>query len=302
MKLLGKTDLSVSAVGLGADNFGAALDEAASFSILDAYVACGGNLIDSARVYCDGQSEVVLGKWLRRARPKNVIVATKGAHYDLSTPTVMRLSRAEIESDLDTSLRTLGLDCLDFYWLHRDDLAREIGEILETMEELVRAGKIRYYGASNYRTDRLQAAEAYARKHGLTGFSAVSNQYSVARLDPRANTNPDPTIVATDDEALAYHRASGMPLIPYQSTARGYFAKLAAGADIHPALRAAYGNEENAKIYEELLAFCREHGCNMQTATLVATARAPFQIIPLTGVRSLAQLADVADAIRLLDE
>jgi aryl-alcohol dehydrogenase-like predicted oxidoreductase len=302
MKRLGKTALSVSAVALGAASFGAALDEATSFSILDAYVAAGGNLIDTARIYAGGESEAVLGRWLKRARPQNVIVATKGAHYALGTPTVMRLSRREIESDLDTSLRILGLDCIDFYWLHRDDPAREIGEIIETMESLVRAGKIRYYGASNYRTDRLCAADNYAKVHGHTGFSAVSNQYSVARLNVGRNTNPDPTIVAVDDEALAYHTASGMPLVPFQATARGYFAKLAAGREVAPTLCAAYENAENSRIYRELTAFCEQTGCSMQTATLVATAKTPFQTIPITAVSTVGQMADVAAAIRLLSE
>jgi aryl-alcohol dehydrogenase-like predicted oxidoreductase len=145
MKRLGKTDLRISPVALGSASFGAAIGEADAFSILDAYVAAGGNLIDTARIYAGGESEAVLGRWLKRARPQNVIVATKGAHCALGTPTVMRLSREEIESDLDTSLRVMGVDHIDFYWLHRDDPAREIGEIIETMEILVRAGKIRYY-------------------------------------------------------------------------------------------------------------------------------------------------------------
>ena len=302
MRILGKTDLLVSPVALGSAAFGSALDECTSFALLDAYVAAGGNLIDTARIYAGGESEAVLGRWLKRARPQNVIVATKGAHYALGTPTVMRLSREEIEGDLDTSLCVMGVDQIDFYWLHRDDPAREIGEIIETMESLVRAGKIRYYGASNYRTDRLRAADAYAAAHGLTGFSAVSNQYSVALLNVEHNTNPDPTIVAVDGEALAYHAESGMPLIPFQATARGYFAKLAAGKEISPALRAAYENEENGRKYAELETLCRERGCSMQTATLVATAQVPFQCIPITGVNTVEQMADVAEAIRLLSE
>ncbi len=302
MNRLGKTDLRISPVALGSAAFGAAICEADAFSILDAYVAAGGNLIDTARIYAGGESEAVLGRWLKRTRLQNVVVATKGAHYALGTPTVMRLSREEIESDLDTSLRVMGVDHVDFYWLHRDDPAREIGEILETMEALVRAGKIRYYGASNYRADRLQAADAYAAAHGLCGFSAVSNQYSVARLNVASNANPDPTIIAVDEAALAYHTASGKPLVPFQATARGYFAKLAAGREISPALRAAYENEENRAIFASLTAFCEAHRCSMQTATLVATAKTPFQTVPITAVSTVDQMTDVAAALRLLSE
>jgi aryl-alcohol dehydrogenase-like predicted oxidoreductase len=116
------------------------------------------------------------------------------------------------------------------------------------------------------------------------------------------NTNPDPTIVTVDDVALAYHAASGMPLVPFQATARGYFAKLAAGREIAPALRAAYENAENDRIYRDLTAFCEQQGCSMQTATLVATAQTPFQTVPITAVSALEQMADVTAAIRLLSE
>ena len=299
MKYLGNTDLYISPVCLGTASFGAALRDEDAFAILDAYFACGGNFLDTARIYAGGESEAVLRRWLRRTG-KEVIIATKGAHYDPATPQVMRLSRAEIESDLDISLRTLGVDQIDFYWLHRDDPEREIGEIIETMESLVEKGKIRYYGASNYTAARMQEAERYAAMHGLIGFSAVSNQYSVARLNVGHNTNPDPTIVAVDDAAFAYHATSGMPLVAFQSTARGYFAKLAAGKEISPSLRAAYENAENSQIYQNLCDMCREQGCSMQTATLVATAQAPFQIIPITAASHITQVRDIAAAIEML--
>jgi aryl-alcohol dehydrogenase-like predicted oxidoreductase len=307
MQFLGKTDLRVSVIGLGADHFGTRIEEKDAFYLIDAFLDAGGNLLDTANVYgrftpgAGNASERVLGNWLR-AGGRGALIATKGGHYTPGYPTVMRLSREEIESDLDTSLRVMGVDHIDFYWLHRDDPAREIGEIIETMEALVRAGKIRYYGASNYRTDRLCAADNYAKAHGLTGFSAVSNQYSVAKLNVGQNTNPDPTIVAVDDEALAYHTASGMPLVPFQATARGYFAKLAAGREISPALRAAYENEENRAIFASLAAFCEAQGCSMQTATLVATAKTPFQTVPITAVSAVGQMADVAAAMQMLTE
>ena len=304
MQFLGKTDLRVSAIGLGADHFGTRIEEKEAFYLIDAFLDGGGNLLDTANVYgrftpgAGNASERVLGNWLR-AGGRGALIATKGGHYTPGHPTVMRLSREEIETDLDDSLRTLGLDCIDFYWLHRDDTAREIGEIIETMEGFVRAGKIRYYGASNYTAARLAAADAYAEKQGYTGFSAVSNLYSAAVRVPESVS--DPTLVLTRERELAYHEASGKPLIPYEATARGYFAKLAAGVPLSPAIAASYDCGENRAVYEKICALAEERACSVQTAALLAARQAPFPVLPLTGVRDRVQLADVLAALALAE-
>jgi aryl-alcohol dehydrogenase-like predicted oxidoreductase len=298
MKPLGNTELSVSAVALGAAAFGAAIPEADAFSILDAYVAAGGNFIDTARLYAGGESERVLGRWLKRGG--RAVVATKGAHYDPKTPTVMRLGADEIRADLEESLRALGVDCIDFYFLHRDDPRRPIGEILETMEAFVREGKLRYYGASNYTASRLWEAHAYAAAHGITGFSAVSNQHSFARVNPGRNTNPDPTITVTGEAELLFHRETGIPLVPFQATARGCFAKKAAGSEIPPSLIAAYGSAENERRFARVCAFAEERHCSVQTASLVLMTRENFPVFPITAVRDRSQMADVAAALSML--
>lgn len=308
MRYLGRTDLLVSALGLGASHFGTAIPAAEAFALLDAFCAAGGNLIDTANVYgrftpgCENESERVLGAWLRSRGRRDVIIATKGGHYAPGHREVARLDRRDIEADLHESLCTLGLDCLPLYWLHRDDPTREIGEIIEMMEELVLAGKIRYYGASNYTAARLRAAAAYAKAHGYTGFSAVSNQHSPATLNRGRNTNPDPTLVVTGEAEWAYHVESGMPLIPFEATARGYFAKLAAGESLSPSLAAAYDNEKSRRTLAAILALAEEKQCAPQAATLVYTARAPFQVIPLTSARDLTQLVAVTHALQILDE
>jgi aryl-alcohol dehydrogenase-like predicted oxidoreductase len=212
----------------------------------------------------------------------------------------MRLSPAEIRADLEESLRALGVDCIDFYFLHRDDPRRPIGEILETMETFVREGKLRYYGASNYTAARLWEAHAYAAAHGITGFSAVSNQHSFARVNPGRNTNPDPTIVVTGEAELLFHRETKVPLVPFQATARGYFAKKAAGSEIPPSLIAAYGSAENERCFARVCAFAEERHCSVQTASLVLMTRENFPVFPITAVRDLAQMADVAAALSML--
>ncbi len=306
MKKLGHTDLHISPVGLGTADFGTALSEAESFWMLDAFADAGGILLDSANVYGrfspnkENESEKVLGKWVARGGTRGMLITTKGAHYPPGHRDIVRLSRADIERDLDESLLTLRLDCIDFYWLHRDDPGREVGEILEIMEAFVRAGKIRYYGASNYRADRLRAADRYASEHGLTGFSAVSNQYSPATRNPGVNTNPDPTLVTTEAEEWRYHTESGKPLIPFEATARGYFAMLDSGVPLSPSTKAAYDNEASRATYADICKIAETHACSVQCATIIKAAEAPFQIIPLTSTRRKEHFSDIARALELL--
>ncbi|MBQ7365174.1 MAG: aldo/keto reductase [Clostridia bacterium] len=302
MVTLGKTSLSVSEIGLGADHFGTAVSDADAAYFLDAFVDAGGNLIDTANIYgkwvpgAGNASERFLGKWLKKTK-KSVIIATKGAHYHLHTPQKMRLSYDEIVSDLDESLLTLGLDHIDLYWLHRDDPTREIGEIIETMEDLVARGKIRYYGASNYTAERLFEAERYARAKSLIGFSAVSNRFSPIRENPLPQG--DATLVVSREKELRFHRETGCPMIPYQATARGYFSKLQEGS-VSASLAAQYDNPENRLLYERLLAFSQDNACSMQTAVLYAGATQDIQTIPLTSVRKREHMRDITDALALL--
>ncbi len=305
MRILGKTDLLVSEVGLGADCFGTVIEEKEAFRILDAYVEIGGNWIDTAAVYgrwkkgAENASERLLGKW-KAQRKNSVIIATKGGHYDTTLPErIMRLGREEVLSDLSDSLLALRAEVLDFYFLHRDDPSRPVAEIVDMMEDFVKRGYIRYYGASNFSADRLREAEAYAKSKGMQGFSAVSNQYSALKVNEGQNTNSDPTLVITGEAELSYHKESQMPLLPYQSTARGYFSKRQKG-EIPDALRRAYDNPQNDALYETLLAESKAKGISMQAATLLATATAPFPVFPLTGVKRAEDLRDVEQAMRYL--
>ncbi len=151
------TTLAPSVLCFGTTMIGSTVDKAGSFQLLDAFVEAGGTFVDTAKVYADwlpGErsiSEKTIGEWLRRSGKRSqVVLATKGAHPDLSAMQTGRLSRAEIIADLDASLRHLQTDVIDLYWLHRDDAEQPVADILATLESQVRAGKIRYYGCSNW--------------------------------------------------------------------------------------------------------------------------------------------------------
>ena len=151
----GKTDLSVSPMCLGTANFGLQTDKQTAFQLLDALCEVGGNFLDTANVYCKwvpgkgNCSERIIGEWLRERKPRDMVVATKGGHYSFLRPWVSRVTEKAVRADLEESLRTLSKDCIDFYWLHRDNEALSPEEISDFMERLVQEGKIRWWGISS---------------------------------------------------------------------------------------------------------------------------------------------------------
>lgn len=323
-KILAGTDLNVSAVCLGGGSYGDKVNKEDAFLQLDRFFEAGGNFIDTANVYCrwvagENCSEEIIGEWLRsRGKRQTAIVATKGAHYDLKRPDVPRVNREAVRTDLEESLRTLGLECIPFYWLHRDDPKRPVEEIIDFCEDFRKEGKIRYYGVSNWTAERVSEAAAYAKEKGYSGIRAVSNQYSLAFLDREKRKNGDPTLVMTDPAYLKWHEETGMPLIPYTSTAGGFYAKL---HELAPDVREgclydgngnpdpsgdclslseggkkAYLNSVTLRRYEYMKQFGREQGLSMMDMSIGYLTGLDFQVVPAASASNLTQLEELIAA------
>ena len=318
-KTINNTDLKVSNLCLGTAPFGEKISKREAFEILDAYVREGGNFLDTANIYCKwvpgagNCSEQVLGEWLKsRGAFKEVVIATKGGHYLFDVPgRPPRVKEEEVRRDLEDSLRTLGLETIDFYWLHRDDETKPIEEIVDFLEKFKREGKIRYYGFSNYKTCRAEQARSYLESKGLNGPYAVSNQWSMASVNPGKNTNPDPTMEEFSREEYEWHIRTQIPAIPFSSTAMGFFEKLKkAGVKsehgrivcegdrkvIDVSLWDAYYNEDNLKKYETLLRLQEETGHSLQALSLAYLISQPFQVFPVGAVRNTEQLRSFLEA------
>ena len=215
---------------LGTAMMNDAFDIARAHRILDMYQDIGGNFIDTARVYGltgDGHSlsERCVGDWLKaRGNRERIVLATKGGHYDLATR-ASRLSPTDITSDCEASLRDLGVDFIDLYWLHRDDERRPVEEIIDTLNALRRRGLIGALGASNWSAARMAAANEYAARSGQAGFVADQPQWSLARQF----VCDDDTLVQMNAELYAFHARTGMAVVPFSSQAKGFYSKLAQG-------------------------------------------------------------------------
>ena len=310
-RVIAGIDRPVMRLALGTAFFTVGAQEA-WFDLLDAFVACGGTLIDSGRVY--GDSEEVIGQWMasRQVDREGLVLITKGAHGkgvipESEYPQV-------VHQELDTSLGFLQTDYVDLYFLHRDNMEMPVGEILEPLNEEIERGRVRAIGASNWEYRRLGEAAEYADKHGLTGFGAVSNNLSLAR--PAAAFYPG--LVSVDAEGERWHADTGVGLIPWSSQARGFFtgqwtrqlrarrmrdeARSAPPAEktFDSRMLKVYATDENYERLERARALGERKG--EYTAMEVGLAwllNKPFPIAPVVGARNREELDSCVRAAEL---
>jgi aryl-alcohol dehydrogenase-like predicted oxidoreductase len=191
---LGQSPLAVTPLCLGGNVFGWTADEPTSFAILDTFVALGGNAIDTADGYSywvpghqGGESESVIGRWLaRRGRRDDVVIATKVGWWEKRKG----LTRDNIITGCEDSLRRLNVESIDLYWLHRDDAETPPAEYLGALDTLVRAGKVRAVGASNFGLPRFSASLAESKRKALVSFVAQQPEYSLLNRDIEKDLMP----------------------------------------------------------------------------------------------------------------
>lgn len=295
------TDLSICPIGFGTVNAGLAWDNKDAFEILENYVELGGNLIDTARIYSDwddgeiGRSERVIGDWINhRNRRDDLIIITKGGHPKMDTMEISRLSRSDMEYDLNLSLKTLGVDTIDIYLYHRDDLNRSVDELIETMESFVKAGKIRYYGCSNWTTTRMIEADDYCKKNGYRGFVVNQMLYNMASFNMKSF--PDTTMVAMDNKMLKYHKTSNNLAMPYFGLCSGFFHKLeSSGKD--SVKESPYYTEYNLELAKKINILCKKNNATISQILLSFFFNQDIDMCPLVGVSKKEQLVDFMGAI-----
>jgi len=184
---------------------------------LDAYLAIGGNTVDTAHIYCGGQSEEVLGKYFQeRGNRDQWVILTKGAHPHAGGS---KVNKNGITSDLAISFQRLQTDYIDLYALHRDDTSVPVSEIIICLNEYIANGQIGAIGVSNWTTDRIAEANQYAEQHGLVGFTFSSPNLSLAK----PNEPFWPGCVSIDEQSSKWHTETQLPVLSWSSQARGFF-------------------------------------------------------------------------------
>jgi aryl-alcohol dehydrogenase-like predicted oxidoreductase len=304
VKIIPNTTLEVSTICLGTGEIGSGLNEEDSFKLLDLFVELGGNFLDTAHVYgswvpgLKSPSEKMIGVWMKsRGNRQKMVIATKGAHPDLQTMHIPRMSSQEIIQDLNESLDHLKTDFIDLYWLHRDDPNRPVEEIIQTLESQVRAGKIRYYGASNWKTSRLREAWDFARKNRITGFAGDQTLWNAAVL--AGMPYGDPTTGWMDEERFRFHMETGMAMIPYQSQAFGLFQRMENGTldQMNQGFRGFYKSIETGERFERMMHVKAQTGLTITQIVLGYLISQPFVTIPIVGSHKPEQVRDSMTAL-----
>ena len=294
------TALRAGKIVLGTDRFGSDIPKNEAFTLMDMFTDGGGNLLDTAHAYADwacdikSASEKTIGAWLKeRGNRSKILLSTKGGHPDAAHMEISRLSKTEILSDLEGSLRNLGTDYADIYWLHKDDAKIPAGELCEILNEIVTSGKARAVGVSNWSLERIDEANAYAKKHGLRRIELSQLQYSLARTNP--DSVPSDIHVLSFEEYEKYVREN-FQVFAFSSQARGYFSLMEKGGAnaLSEPLKKAYGNAYNEALFSRLLQYGREKGVSCATAALAALiCDTKLSCFALVGTNKPARLAEV---------
>jgi len=271
-------DKPVSRLIMGVDNQTTMPHAAVMF---DDFFERGGTCFDTAYIYGGGVCERLLGQWIaNRGVRAQVVILDKGAHTPFCTPD-------DLTRQLLESLDRLRTDYVDLYVMHRDNPAIPVGEFIETLNAHQRAGRIRAFGASNWTIERIEAANAYAREHGLTPFAAVSNNFSLARMvePPWAGC-----LSASDATWRAWLTETQTPLLPWSSQARGFFTGRARPDDRSDAeLARCWYSDDNFRRLERVEELARRRGVLPINIALAYVLCQPFPTFPLIGPRTLSE-------------
>jgi aryl-alcohol dehydrogenase-like predicted oxidoreductase len=298
-KRFGKTGLQVSPLALGCMTFGVpergthpwTLDEAASRPIIRRAIELGINFFDTANMYSDGTSEEIVGRALKEyARRDEIVIATK-VYYPMGKGANKGgLSRKAIMTEVDASLRRLGTDYIDLYQIHRWDYNTPIEETLEALHDVVKAGKVRYLGASSMHAWQFAKALYTADRHGWTRFSSMQNHLNLLYREE-------------EREMLPLCREEGIAVIPWSPLARGRLTRdwqdTSKRAETDDVLRRLYAATEDAdrRVAEAVKAVAEARGVPRAQVALAWVSQKAGVTAPIIGAGKLPHLEDAVAAL-----
>jgi aryl-alcohol dehydrogenase-like predicted oxidoreductase len=288
MAKLGTSDLDVSRLTLGGNVFGGNADEEQSFAVLDAFTAAGGNSIDTADLYTGGASETIIGRWLAaRGNRADVVIATKVG----MVKGMDNLKADTIKAAAEGSLKRLGVDHIDLYYAHQDDLGTPTEESLAAFDELVRAGKVRQIAASNFSAERLAAAVEISQREGLARFVALQPEYNLVVRS------------SYEGEVADVVAAHGLSALPYFGLAKGFLTgKYRPGVDVDSKRAAGaskYLDDRGLRVLAALDEISEANATSIAAVALAWLTAQPNVPSALASARTPEQLADLVPALDL---
>jgi aryl-alcohol dehydrogenase-like predicted oxidoreductase len=294
----------MSKIVMGTFTMGSVQTMEESFRILDRYIELGGRSIDTARSYNgevingDSKSEYTVGKWLKKSGMRKVVsLSTKGAYPELRNMHYSRLSPDCIRYDINTSLAVLDEEYVDLYILHRDDEKVPVGEIMDALHECVKAGMTTALGASNWTTERIEEANAYAKKNGKTPFTVSQIQWNMAYVT--RDMMPDDTMLPMLPRDYEWYKKNGFPVMAYSSQAVGFFSiypkRGEAGLIPRGKMYATPTNIKRSKLVDEICAQLGLTPAQLCIAYLTNNAVDGYAIVGCANVAELEDTLSAAD-------
>jgi aryl-alcohol dehydrogenase-like predicted oxidoreductase len=298
LRRLGATDLHIAPLVLGGNVFGWTADQATSFAVLDAFVAGGGTMIDTADVYSawvpghqGGESESVIGAWLKQSGKRgSVQIATKVGM--LPGEGGEKLAPARIAAACDASLQRLGVETIDLYYAHQDDDAVAQEDALAAFGKLIDAGKIRALGASNFHAARLKSANDAAKAHGLPHYHVLQPEYNLVSRHKFEGQLQDYCVEHNIGALPYYGLASGFLTGKYRSAAD--FGKSVRGGRMQ-----AFFDGTGPAVLAALDAVAEETGASLAQIALKWLAEQPAVTAPIASATSVAQVEELLGSIDL---
>ena len=304
LRQVGTSDMMVAPLALGGNVFGWTADEAASFAILDAFVDAGGTMIDTADVYSawvpghqGGESEALIGRWLKRdpAKRDKVVIATKVGFLDGKIEDgeyVASLHPDVIARAAEASLQRMGIERIDLYYQHRDNPAVPLADSFGAFDALVKAGKVRATGMSNFSAERAEEALAACHHNGLAAPVALQPWYNLLERDKFEG--PLSTLALNQ----------GLSVFNYYSLANGFLTgKYRSKEDLGKSPRGLrsveYLEGKGMRVLAALDEVAAETGASLATVTLAWTKAQPGITAPIASATSLEQFRDLAAALTL---
>lgn len=297
-RLLKNTDFNIFPIIMGSDYFGSAISRETAFENMDLYIEYGGNIIDTAPLYVDGKSEEIIGRYLKERNLKNkIIISTKAAHPPVGHMEINRLSSVEIEKDVDSSLSLLGIDAIDILWLHRDDHSVPVEDIVKTMDSLIKKGKVKYWGVSNWQSKRMEEANNYAKANNMTQIFGGQIQWSLAK----PSHVYDSTLVTMNPEEAKYYKKYDAPVFAFASQGKGFFEKYDQNC-LSEKARERYYCEENVKTYNILKKISNETGYSLNALGLAYLIKQrDFDTFPIIGCTKSEYVTKAMEALKVDD-
>jgi aryl-alcohol dehydrogenase-like predicted oxidoreductase len=298
MITLPKTDLEVHPLCLGGNTFGWSADESESFAVLDAYFQAGGNFIDTADVYSEwkegnvgGESETIIGNWMKsRGNRDKLVIATKVAKLS----TRPGLSKSNINSALDDSLRRLQTDRIDLYYSHEDDKKTPLEETLGTYTDVIKAGKVRYIGASQHTGERLKVAVETSIKNGFAQYIVLQDQYNLMERNP------------FEAEQAEVVKSLGISALPFYGLARGFLSgKYRPGVKVDSVRAESVQQYQTAKgwqVVETLEKIAKTHEASLSSVALGWLRANSAVSTPIASARTVEQLKETMNVISLTND